>query len=295
MHCSPAPGTPTAHTHWQAQAAAVGHTTVLRALPTSAVQAVGPFVFLDHFGPAPSRAETLPAHPHAGIEVMTYLLEGANEHRDSKGHRGTVRSGGAQWMRAGSGILHAETVLPALGPTVHGLQLWARLPVALQDSAPAYRGIDAEDVPTWVQDDCELRLLAGDLSARKGPIELALPALMLHLLLPPGAQTRLVLPSQAHEYGLYGITADAGQLSLDDGIALPRGGFVQLKSGTGSVRLHNAAAATHRAELFVLGGEPAPRPLVFGGPFVLDSHAALEQAQRRYFSGQMGRLDGVPN
>jgi len=63
---------------WAAQRAPVGHFEVLRALPTQDVPAVGPFVFLDHFGPAPARAETLPAHPHAGIEVMTYLLQGAN-------------------------------------------------------------------------------------------------------------------------------------------------------------------------------------------------------------------------
>ena len=138
-----------AHSTWQAQVAPVGNFEVLRALPTSQVQAVGPFVFLDHFGPAPARAETLPAHPHAGIEVMTVLLEGGNEHRDSMGHKGTVKTGGAQWMSAGSGILHAETALPELGATVHGLQLWARLPVALQDAEPAYRSVGAEDVPQW--------------------------------------------------------------------------------------------------------------------------------------------------
>lgn len=143
---------------WMAQTSSVGHFEVRRALPTSNVQAVGPFVFFDHFGPAPAHPETLPAHPHAGIEVMTYLLAGGNEHRDSRGHRGTVQAGGAQWMRAGSGILHAETVLPALGDTVHGLQLWSRLPVAEQDSEPAYRAIAADDVPQWLEQGCDLRL-----------------------------------------------------------------------------------------------------------------------------------------
>lgn len=80
---------------WVAHTANVGHFTVLRALPLPQMQAVGPFVFLDHFGPFKASSETLPAHPHAGIEVMTYLLDGANEHRDSMGNIGVVHAGGA--------------------------------------------------------------------------------------------------------------------------------------------------------------------------------------------------------
>lgn len=53
------------------------------------------------------------------------------------GHRGRVAAGGAQWMRAGRGILHAETVLAEGHPVIHGLQLWARLPIALQDAEPS--------------------------------------------------------------------------------------------------------------------------------------------------------------
>ncbi|MEM9801789.1 MAG: pirin family protein, partial [Planctomycetota bacterium] len=93
---------------WQAPTATVGSFGVLRPVPYGPIEAIGPFVFLDHFGPIEAPTGKLPAHPHAGIDVMTYLLEGANEHTDSLGNVGQIGPGGAQWMRAGRGVLHAE-------------------------------------------------------------------------------------------------------------------------------------------------------------------------------------------
>ncbi|MEO0399074.1 MAG: pirin family protein [Pseudomonadota bacterium] len=96
---------------WKANTSMVGPVSVNRPLPTAKVPSIGPFVLLDHFGPVPAPREKLPAHPHAGIEVMTYLLDGANEHTDSLGNVGQIDAGGAQWMKAGSGILHTERSL----------------------------------------------------------------------------------------------------------------------------------------------------------------------------------------
>ncbi|MEM7606637.1 MAG: pirin family protein [Myxococcota bacterium] len=116
--------------------------TVRRPLPTRTHPAVGPFVLLDHFGPVPAPREKLPAHPHAGIEVMTYLIEGANEHTDSLGNVGQIGAGGAQWMKSGSGILHTERNLLERSSVMHGLQIWARMPIAKQarpTTAPIHR------------------------------------------------------------------------------------------------------------------------------------------------------------
>lgn len=139
-----------------------------------------------------------------------------------------------------------------------------------------------------------MRLLCGSLQGRVGPIQLKLPALMLHLRLPPGARLNLALPDVDFEYGVYGIQAQAGNLELDEATPLVRGSFALMAVGASQIQLHHAVAAEDSAEVFVLGGARAPRPLVFGGPFVLDSRAALKRAQQRYASGQMGRLDGVP-
>ena len=91
------------------QVAPVGSFTVRRALPERQRHSVGPWVFLDHFGPYRANGKDgVGPHPHAGIETVTYLLSGRNRHRDSAGHEGVVTAGGAQWMTAGRGIVHSE-------------------------------------------------------------------------------------------------------------------------------------------------------------------------------------------
>src|SRR6202158_265700 len=120
----------------ESHVAPVGTFTVRRALPNPDHRAIGPWVFLDHFGPyrANPGVDGVGAHPHAGIETVTYLLSGRNEHRDSAGHRGIVSAGGAQWMTAGRGIVHSERPLAQSEAelTVHGIQLWTTLPRALK-------------------------------------------------------------------------------------------------------------------------------------------------------------------
>ena len=88
------------------QVAPVGTFTVRRALPFRERHSVGPWVFLDHFGPfrVTPGVDGVGAHPHAGIETVTYLLSGAMEHKDSQGNRGKLRPGDVQWMTAGRGI-----------------------------------------------------------------------------------------------------------------------------------------------------------------------------------------------
>ena len=273
---------------WQAELAPVGHFTVLRALPHERTHAVGPFVFLAHFGPARASPQTLPAHPHAGIEVMTLLLEGANQHRDSFGHVGVVESGGCQWMRAGSGILHAETNLPERHPNIHGLQIWARLPKAMQDDAPQYRAIHANAVVRWQEEGAAHALYAGSLGERLGPIPLATGGLLLVVDLPAHASVVFHGTEADFEYGVYGV---GGEANLTGGAALARGGFAFYGQGRASVALSTQAEP---AQVLIMGGPPAERPLVFGGPFVLDSHHSLRLAQQNYASGKMGTLDGVP-
>ncbi|MEM9380656.1 MAG: pirin family protein [Planctomycetota bacterium] len=274
---------------WKAQTATVGSFGVLRPIPHGPIEAVGPFVFLDHFGPTTAATGKLPAHPHAGIEVMTYLLEGANEHTDSLGNVGQIGPGGAQWMRAGRGVLHAERNLLEDGGTMHGLQIWARLPIAEQDAEPDYRAIAADEMPAWSRDGAEVRLLAGSLEGHEGPIPLGLPALMAHVVLAPVASIELELPGADREAGVYGIE---GTTTLDGGDALVRGTMARLADVEAGVQL--ACDGDAPAEVLLVGGEPAPRPLHFGGPFVLDSPQALERAYRRYANGEMGTLDGTP-
>jgi redox-sensitive bicupin YhaK (pirin superfamily) len=102
----------------QGRRADIGNIPIHRILPNRYAEAVGPFVFLDHLGPfkrlpgEPEMQEETGAHPHRGIATLTYILRGEGEHYDSRGHHGKIFSGGVQWMKAGNGIIHDETVNP---------------------------------------------------------------------------------------------------------------------------------------------------------------------------------------
>lgn len=263
---------------------------VLRALPKARLEALGPFVFLDHFGPAAPPAGGVPAHAHAGIEVITYLLDGENEHRDSLGNDSSISSGGAQWFASGRGILHAEFPRGGADGLTHIAQLWARQPRAMDDAAPRYAAFAAEEIPQTAIERGRLRLLCGempDFFEKRGPIALAAPALLLHATLEPGGDLTAPLPG-AFEMGVYVLGGVATIGSAD----VSRAELALLKPAA-SVTIANHRAIT--LDLLLLGGAPAERPLVFRGPFVFNSPEAIDRAYRDLAEGRMGRLDGVPS
>lgn len=75
------------------------------------------------------------AHPHRDMEIVTYVLRGELEHRDSMGHEGVVAPGGIQYMSAGSGVVHSE-FNHSRENDVHFVQMWV-LPRSHGES-PAY-------------------------------------------------------------------------------------------------------------------------------------------------------------
>jgi redox-sensitive bicupin YhaK (pirin superfamily) len=111
---------------------------VHRALPSAARRAVGPFVFLDQFGPVqlgPGKGLDVRPHPHIGLATVSYLFEGTILHRDSLGSVVPIRPGEVNWMTSGRGITHSERSpddARAAGPRLWGLQFWVALPLALE-------------------------------------------------------------------------------------------------------------------------------------------------------------------
>lgn len=264
--------------------------SVLRALPAPALEAVGPFVFLDHIGPVDPPPGGVPAHPHAGIEVITYVLDGENDHRDSFGNEGTIQSGGAQWIASGRGMLHAEFPRAGASGVMHAIQLWARQRSDRDEVAPRYAAIPAGMFPQAEVRGGKLRLLAGEMSgffAAHGPIELSPRAELVHAILNAEGSATLPLNS-AYEMGVYVIT---GSVSVE-GVELTRGDLALLRPAS-AVTATNASSGAP-AHILLFGGERAERPLYFYGPFVFNSRKRIDRAISDYKDGGMGRLDGVP-
>jgi redox-sensitive bicupin YhaK (pirin superfamily) len=274
----------------QSQNAPVGTFTVRRALPFRERHAVGPWVFLDHFGPFRVKPgeDGVGAHPHAGIETVTYLLSGRNEHRDSAGHTGIVAKGGAQWMTSGRGIVHAERPLAENEDelTMHGIQLWTSLPRALKTMAPRYQRIVAEDIPTVRLSGGQVRVIAGEFDGHAGPASTLMPTLLWHVTVEPGKAFDAPIPSgqEAAAYVIEGEGIFAGTAKAALGQLVVFGGT------EGEIRVTNEGTA--KLELMILGGAPAEGPLVFHGPFVMNSVEQVRAAEIAYRTGRMGEIAG---
>ncbi len=258
-----------------------GDMLLYRALPTEARISVGPFVFVDHYRSQSQRGIGDRPHPHAGIEVISYLLEGGMEHRDSMGFRDRIGAGDAQWIRAGRGILHAEQPAGAR----HGLQMWTSLPPARKFDEPAYTSWKAADLPRITEAGAAVVVIAGTVSGAEGPMRLATATTFAHIRLEPGATIRLAVDPAA-ELGLYVLD---GALVAAAG-AVPPGALALLSEGD-AITLTAGEAVTNVA---LIGGAPAEGPILFAGPFVMDTPERLLQARRDYAAGRMGCLDGVP-
>ena len=259
-----------------------GDMLLFRALPAPDRPSVGPFVFVDHYRHRSRRGIGDRPHPHAGIEVLSYLLEGGVEHRDSMGFRDRLGPGDAQWIRAGRGILHAEQ--PEGGR--HGLQLWTSLPPEQKFAAPTYRSWRASDIPEISRPGGRVRVIAGTMEDVTGPMVLATPSLFAHATLEAGATLTLGVEG-GHELALYVLE---GALESEGSSPFVAGELAVLTQGSAVV----LATGEQPATVAVIGGQPAEGPILFAGPFVMDTPERLAQARRDYLAGRMGRLEGVP-
>jgi redox-sensitive bicupin YhaK (pirin superfamily) len=204
----------------QGQRADIGQITVYRMLPNRYADAVGPFVFLDHFGPTrhainePIQKNGNGAHPHRGIATLTYILNGEEEHFDSKGNYGKINSGGVQWMKAGTGIVHDGNlnVDPQTNDRLtHGFQFWINLPAKNKAESPQHLAIQANEVPQ--------KMLGDD----KGWIKVIV-----------GEYEDLVsrIPGYSKQF-LYHIHLEAGkQFSIDTAEGLEYAAFLPLQNAT---------------------------------------------------------------
>jgi len=147
----------------------LGDFKVNRTLPARERTMVGPFIFVDEFGPArlaAGRGMDVRPHPHINLATVTYLFEGAIEHRDSIGSHAVIEPGAINLMTAGSGIVHSERSPQALrstGPSLYGMQTWLALPDGREEVAPAFDHVSAEALPVVEESGAHARLLMGTL------------------------------------------------------------------------------------------------------------------------------------
>ena len=254
-----------------------------RALGGSALSMLDPFLLLDEFQSDDPNdyLAGFPEHPHRGFETVTYMIDGAMEHKDSVGNRGRLASGSAQWMTAGRGIVHSEMPKQDRG-LMWGFQLWVNLPRARKMIKPRYQDIAPGLIPETTLDGAKTRVVAGHAFGMTGPVTgIDVEPLFLDVAVTKGVRFEAQLPA-GHNAFVF-VTDGAVRLGPSNS-EVRRGQLAVL--GRGGDRL-TATCDASSGRMLVLAGRPLGEPVARRGPFVMSTDEELREAFDDYRSGRL--------
>jgi redox-sensitive bicupin YhaK (pirin superfamily) len=265
----------------------LGGFEVRRALPSAQRRMVGPFIFLDHMGPAEFRAGQgldVRPHPHIGLATVTYLYAGEIVHRDSLGARVAIRAHEVNWMTAGRGIVHSERTGPehrVEGELLHGLQCWIALPVAEEECAPGFAHHDADALPVVRGEGKAVRIVAGALYGMRSPVVTLWDTVFADVALEAGAT--LPLDADHEERAIYLVD---GEVDIA-GDRFARGRLLIFRPGD-----RIAIRASTAARLVIVGGAAMDGPRHIWWNFVSSRKDRIEQAKAEWKAGRFPLVPG---
>jgi len=256
--------------------------SVFRSIGTPPLRNLDPFLMLDQFSTddPDDYIAGFPEHPHRGFNTFTYMLDGHMQHGDSMGNRGDLGPGGAQWMKAGSGVIHSEMPQQESG-RMRGFQLWVNLPAQEKMTPPEYQEVRPESVPELSIGDATVRLLAGTISDHHGPVadpntdveyidvKLAPNSEFVHNLDPELAafiflfEGQALVSEQPIQEQQLAVLSEGEKISIDSG-----------KEG---------------ARFLLVSGKPIGEPIVQYGPFVMNTREEIELALSDFRAGKLVR------
>lgn len=263
-----------------------------RPVPGPAITQIDPFLFLNHHGPqtyGPGNGG-LPfgPHPHRGFETATFILTGELTHRDSAGHESVIKSGGVQWMTAGSGLIHAELSPEEFkhrGGPLEILQLWINLPSRLKMVPPAYVGLQQDAIPALSTSDGKgvVHLIAGEWNGHPGPIQSLTRLFMATIDLKSGG--RVAFPGIGRRNVFLYVVR--GQVSVA-GTAAPEHALAEINDDGDDIEIFALADTV----LLFGHADPIGEPVVAHGPFVMNTREEILQAISDYQAGKFDRSPG---
>ncbi|MCD8740017.1 pirin family protein [Mucilaginibacter roseus] len=272
----------------------IGNFLVGRLLPFSGKRMVGPFIFIDHMGPAKlseyQNIDIAP-HPHIGLSTLTYLFEGAIMHKDGLGTEMEIKPGQVNWMTAGKGIAHSERTPEYLRTSekqLHGLQIWVALPKQLEQMEPEFYHAEADALPEWKQNGVNYKLIAGEFAGKKSPVPVYSPLYFLELK----SKSRQSIKIGHELYGECGLYILEGSIESEGTTYQPKELLVAKNSQLCEFTMD--AGST----IYFFGGEPFFEERFIYWNFVATSQELIEQAKQKWrdqeFATVSGETDFIP-
>ncbi|MEH6683153.1 MAG: pirin family protein [Qipengyuania sp.] len=263
----------------------LGQFTVRRVLPARQRSMVGPFIFVDQFGPAQldlGAGMDVRPHPHINLATVTWLFEGAIDHRDSLGTFSTIRPGQVNLMTAGRGIVHSERSPDAErrgGPKLYGMQTWLALPDGREEIDPAFEAIT--ELPVIEDGRATAIVIMGELWGERAPTTTHAATIYAEIVL--GAGGAIPLEDDADERAVMLVGGDASV----DGHALKEFELAVLQPGRDMT-----LASTGGARVMLMGGEAFTTPRHAWWNFVSSSRERIEQAKQDWRQDRFPKVPG---
>jgi redox-sensitive bicupin YhaK (pirin superfamily) len=266
----------------------VGPFRIKNALPTRSLKQVDPFLLIHHMQPylvKPGEELRIPPHPHAGFEVVTYLLEGEFFHRDSKGHDQVARGGDINWMTSGAGIVHSEGPTAEFlqrGGNVELLQVWINLPSQKKNLPASFVHYGGNTLPVVEKVNIRIKVLIGSYDNQSSPVKTQTDMFWYHVNAKAGELVTIPMNNEFSS-GLYMLSGEIKLLNQ----AVRAGQLADMEINGDQLIF----STTKDSSLIVFGGRPIREKLVSYGPFVMNSFEEVQQAIRDYEQGRMGYLE----
>ena len=239
---------------------------IQRTLPHRYIRTIGAWCFIDHFGPTEQEnAMSVAAHPHVGLQTVSWLFAGEVEHRDSLGSIQIIHPGELNLMTAGHGIAHSELSSTTAG-LMHGVQLWTVLPENARDGAAYFDHYN--DLPVFKKEQLDIRLFVGELLGHTSPARTFSEMVGAEIDVPAGTMAQLPI-NESYEYGLLVV---AGDLRVnDEQVPLEYLYYQPLGSEEFTIE------STGGAKVVLLGGVPFGEEIVMWWNFIGRTHEEIEE------------------
>jgi redox-sensitive bicupin YhaK (pirin superfamily) len=264
---------------------------IRRAIPTRERRMVGPWCFLDHFGPVDvshGKGMRVGPHPHIGLQTVTWLYEGEILHRDSLGSVQPIRPGQLNLMTSGRGISHSEESPTPRPAGMHGLQFWIALPDAARERAPAFE--HHASLPTVQHEGLSCTVLVGTALGATSPATMHWPVMGLDVGVPRALDVSLPLDPDFEHAAL----VTQGEVEIEGEVMTP-GSLLYLGEARRACRLRTPGPA----RLAIIGGRAFAAPVLMWWNFVARDKAELTAACREWNAhdekfGRVTGYDGAP-
>lgn len=266
----------------------IGNFMVGRLLPFREKRAVGPFVFIDHMGPAhlnQYQNMDVPPHPHIGLSTLTFLFEGSIMHRDSLETELEIKPGAVNWMTAGKGIVHSERTPEYLRNSdkmLHGLQIWVALPKELEQMDPNFTHVEADDIPGWEENDVSYKLIAGEAFGKKSPVPVYSPLYFIEIK----SKTTQKINIGNHLFGESTLYILEGSIKSGEHIYEPKQILITNDSTLCEFEI------TANSTVYIFGGMPFPEEHFIFWNFVSSDKELIEKAKKDWTAQTFPKVPG---